>query len=386
MVNGPRQSGKTTLVRNVSSVKRAYFTLDDAATLKAAREDPTGFVREIDKATIDEVQHAPDLLPAIKMSVDKDRRPGRFLLTGSANIMTVPRVSESLAGRMEVVTLLPLSRAEVLGHEPTFLKKAFTGKIGAPAEPILGKQLVQVALRGGYPEMLTRKAPERRRAWAQAYIRAIVQRDIREIGSFEKLERVPRLLRVLALHSGHLTNFTQIGGQIGFDDKTTRIYVAALDHLYLVRRLEPWFRNRLNRLLKTPKLHFLDSGLLAALLGLNEARIAANRKLLGPLLETYVFSEILKQATWPGDGYSLHHYRDRDGDEVDLVAENEMGEVVGMEVKAAATVGPGDFKGLRKLADAAQKDFKLGVVFYDGDLILPFGERMFAAPMSCAWG
>lgn len=386
IVTGPRQCGKTTLVRELIGGKRRYLTLDNKTTRLAARTDPTGLVRDLDRAIIDEVQLAPELLRAIKESIDTDRRPGRFLLTGSANILSLPKISESLAGRMEVVTLLPLSRAEILGRRPTFLKSAFAGKLVKPLEKMMGADLVRAVLIGGFPEMLERAQPQRRSAWARSYIRAIVQRDVREIVEVEKLDKVPHLLRAMAHHSGQLTNFTQIGGQIGLDDKTTRSYMGILEQLFLVKRVEPWFRNRLSRLLKTPKLHFLDSGLLAALLGANAERIALNRSLFGPLLETFVFSEILKQETWLAESCVLSHYRDKDKDEVDVVVENELGEIVGIEVKASATVSGGDFKGLKKLASAGGKDFKLGVVFYDGEQSLPFGDRMYAAPVSCLWG
>ncbi len=386
MVNGPRQSGKTTLVRELVDGDRTYITMDDDTVLTAARRDPAGFVRGLDRPTIDEVQRVPELLRAIKRSVDNDRRPGRFLLTGSANVLTLPQVSESLAGRMEIVNLLPLSRAEIGGRKPTFLEKAFAGKLAKPAETMIGANLVRGVLTGGYPEMLRRKDAKRRQAWARDYLKAIVQRDVRDVAEVEKLDHVPRLLRVLAHHSGQLTNFARVGGQLGLDDKTTRKYVAVLEQLFLVRRVEPWFDNRLKRLVKTPKLHFLDSGLLAAILGATAERIAGNRAVLGPLLETFVFSEIMKQAAWLDDTCVPHHYRDKDQDEIDIVVENDAGALVGIEVKAAATVGAADFKGLRKLAGARGDNFRLGVVLYDGETTVPFGDRLFAAPIPCLWG
>lgn len=197
---------------------------------------------------------------------------------------------------------------------------------------------------------------------------------------------MPRLANVLAHHSGQLTNFSQMGGQIGFDDKTTRKYVAILEELYLVRRVEAWSHNRLSRLIKTPKLHFLDSGLLAVLLGATAERVARDRAVFGPLLETFVFSEAMKEISWTGSGAVPYHYRDKEQDEVDIVVEDETGAVVGIEVKASATVNSGDFKGLRKLADACGADFKLGVVLYDGEQTAPFGHGLFAAPLSCLWG
>ncbi len=386
MVIGPRQCGKTTLVRDLVAGERAYITLDDDTVLHGAREDPAGFLRSLDRVTVDEVQRAPDLLRAIKRSVDQDRRPGRFLLTGSANVLTLPSVSESLAGRLEVVTLLPLSRAETRGRRPQFLRQAFTGTLVKSPEEVIGDDLVQAVLRGGYPEMLRRETPGRRQAWARDYVQAIVQRDVRDIADVERLDQMSRLLRVLAHHSGQLTNFTQIGGQNSLDDKTTKKYVAILEQLFLVRRVEPWFRNRLKRLVKTPRLHFLDSGVLAALVGITADRIARDRALFGPLLETFVYSEILKQSGWLDEQCSFSHYRDKDQHEVDIVVENEAGDLLGIEVKAAATVNTSDFKGLRKLADAAGDALRLGVVLYDGEQTVPFGDRMFAAPVSCVWG
>jgi hypothetical protein len=385
MLIGPRQCGKTTLVRQFVDEEREYVTLDDDTVLEAARNDPAGFVRGFDLVTIDEVQRAPELLRAIKRSVDSDRRPGRFLLTGSANILTLPQVSESLAGRMEIVNLMPISRAEILGKEPTFLKMAFNGKLVKPGPGMEGDQLVHAVLVGGYPEMLRREDSRRRQAWARDYVKAIVQRDVRDIAEVEKLDQLPRLLQALAHQSGQLTNFTQIGGQIGMDDKTTRKYTGILEQLFLVQRVSPWFRNELKRLIKTPKLHFVDSGLLAALLALTAEQIAKNRSAFGAVLETFVFSEVTKQTTWSEDSYTLHHYRDKDQDEVDIVVENEQGTLVGIEVKASATVHASDFKGMRKLLDICGDDLKLGLVLYDGTKIVPFGDRLFAAPISCLW-
>jgi len=385
MVTGPRQSGKTTLVRDFAGRNRAYVTLDDDTVLAGVRGDPAGFLRSLDRAVIDEVQRAPELLRAIKRSIDDDRRPGRFLLTGSANVLALPRVSESLAGRMEVVKLLPLSQVEVRGGKPSFLSAAFAGRIARPSHRLSGNDLLNTVLTGGYPEMLRRKTLPRRQAWAREYLRAILQRDVRDIAGVEKLDGMSRLFRTLAHHSGRLVNFAQAGGRIGLDEKTVSKYVAIFEQLFIVRRVEPWLRNRLKRLVKTSKLHFLDSGLLAATLGATAPRIAKDRTILGPLLEAFVFSEVLKQAEWLGDECMIHHYRDKDQDEVDVVVESHEGALVGVEVKAAATVGPADFKGLRKLADACGDDFKFGAVLYDGDQVVPFGERMFAAPVSCLW-
>ncbi len=386
MVVGPRQCGKTTLVRQFVNGRRVYITLDDDTALSAARSDPSAFIRGLDTAVIDEVQRAPDLLRAIKQAVDINRQPGRFLLTGSADVLTLPHVSESLAGRMEIVTLLPLSHAEILERKPTFVEKAFAGTLSKMAEVMVGNDLVRTAVAGGYPEMLRRTDPERRQAWARDYVKALVQRDVRDIAEVEKLQQMPTLLRALAHHSGQLANFSQIGAQIGLDDKTTRKYITVFEQIFLVRRVEPWFRNQLKRLVKTPKLHFLDSGLLAEMLGTRSERIAKDRSLFGQVLETFVFSEVLKQIGWLNGPHTVNHYRDKEQAEVDIVLENAEGEVVGIEVKAAATVHAQDFRGLRKLAEACGKSFRLGVLLYDERNVVPFGDRLFAAPLPCLWG
>lgn len=385
MVTGPRQSGKTTLVRRFAGRDRVYVTLDDDTVLAGVRGDPAGFLRGLDRAVIDEVQRAPELLRAIKRSIDDDRRPGRFLLTGSANVLALPQVSESLAGRMEVVNLLPLSQIEIRGGKPSFLITAFAGRIARPSHVLAGDDLVNTVLTGGYPEMLRRKTLPRRQAWAREYLKALLQRDVRDIAAVEKLDGMSRLFRALAHHSGQLVNFAQAGGRIGLDEKTARKYIAIFEQLFIVRRVDPWLRNRLKRLVKTPKLHFLDSGLLATALGATAPRIAKDRAMLGPLLEAFVFSEVLKQAEWVEETCTLHHYRDKDQDEVDVVVERQDGAVLGVEVKAAATVGAGDFRGLRKLADSCGDEFRLGVVLYDGEQVVPFGGRIFAAPISCLW-
>lgn len=386
MVNGPRQCGKTTLIREFASKNRTYTTLDDDTVLESIRNDPSGFVRGLDTTIVDEVQRAPELLRAIKKSVDADGRPGRFLLTGSANVLALPQVSESLAGRMEIITLLPLGRSEILSKPPTFLKNALVGEIAKPFEAIVSDDLIRAVLVGGYPEMLRREDQKRRRAWARNYIKAIVERDIRDIADLDKLAQMPRLLQVLAHHSGQLVNFSQLGGQIGIDDKTTRKYIAILEQLFLVHRVEPWFRNQLKRLVKTPKLHFIDSGLLAVTVGATEERVARNRSILGSVLETFVFSEIIKQSSWLDETCTFHYYRDKDQDEVDIVVESESGAIVGLEIKAAATVNAGDFRGLRKLSAASGHNFKLGLVLYDSENTVPFSDNMFAAPISCVWG
>ena len=386
LLAGPRQAGKTTLVRQVAENGLRYLTMDDELTLLSAREDPVGMIRSLDRAVIDEIQRAPALLLAIKKSVDEDRRPGRFLLTGSANLMALPTVADSLAGRMETLSLLPLSQSEMEGRTRNWLDSVFAGQLPQPGSFASADDLAGRVLRGGYPEAISRSTARRRTAWARQYIDAIIARDVRDVSGIEKLDQLPRFLRALAQMAGQMCNYTQLGGQVGLDGKTAAKYVGVFEQLYLLRRVDVWARNRLNRVVKSPKLQFVDSGLLATLLDLTEDEVQKNRTRFGNVLETFVFSELLKHTTTADGEYQLMYYRDADKVEVDVVIENPAGQLVGVEVKAAATVREADLRGLRKLAGLAGKDFKMGVLLYDGNETVPLGGGIWAAPLSTLWG
>jgi predicted AAA+ superfamily ATPase len=386
LLAGPRQAGKTTLVRQVADKGLHYLTLDDELTLLSARADPVGMIRHLDRAVIDEIQRAPGLLLAIKKSVDEDRRAGRFLLTGSANLMALPRVADSLAGRMETLTLLPLSQSEIEGRTLNWLDGLFSGQLPQPGSEARTDNLVQRVLQGGYPEMLLRTTPRRRVAWARQYLDAIMARDVRELSGIEKLDQLPRFLRALAHTAGQVCNYTQLGAQVGLDGKTAARYMSVFEQMYLLKRVDPWAGNRLKRVVKAPKLQFLDSGLLAMLLNLTEEEIQKNRARFGHVLETFVYAELLKHTTTAQADYHLMYYRDADKVEVDIVIENAAGQLVGVEVKASATVTEADLRGLRKLAGLAGDSFSRGVILYDGDETLPLGDRICAAPLSTLWG
>ena len=385
LLSGPRQAGKTTLAKKVAEKGAIFLTLDDQTVLSAAKSDPVGFVRGLDRATIDEIQRAPELILAIKRSVDEDTRPGRFLLTGSANLLTVPTVADSLAGRMAIVDLLPLSMSEIRRRPSRFLEEVFHGNAPRPSETIIGEDLVTAVLTGGYPEALLRSTWNRRRDWCLNYVRSILERDVRDVAQIEKAQQLPGLLRVLAHHSGQLANYSGLGAPLGLTHVTTQKYVGIFRQLFLTFLLPPWSRNELKRLIKTPKLHFFDSGLLAALRDMSPQRLAADRGAFGSLLETFVVSEVLKMASWTGQRYSMSHYRDKEQNEIDIVIEDHHKTIVGLEVKAGATVRSADFTGLRTLAETSGRHFALGLVLYDGDTVVPFGPNLFAAPISSIW-
>ena len=386
LISGPRQAGKTTLARQFAGTGRPYFTLDEAGSLEAARSDPVGFVRGLDRAIIDEIQRAPDLILAVKESVDRDPRPGRFLLTGSANITTLPTVADSLAGRMEVITLLPLAQAELRGSPGTLIDLLFADD-GVPPQTavVIGDDLIDAVLRGGYPEAVRRATPGRRRAWQEDYVGLILDRDVRKIANIDQLDRLPRLLDVLAEHAGQLVNHSSFGAALSLSSVTAQKYVSILECLYLVTLLAPWSSNRLSRLVRTPKLHFLDTGLLAALRDADGDELKANRTRFGPLLESFVVSEVMKLASWSETQFRFSHFRTKEQEEVDLVVEDRRGRVVGIEVKASATVRAQDFAGLKRLQAAAGAKFVQGLVLHDHDRVTPFGEHLHAAPISLLW-
>lgn len=386
LIVGPRRAGKTTLVRKMEETNRTYITLDDQTVLDAAQADPVGFIRGLDQATIDEIQRAPELLLAIKKSVDEDYRPGRFLLTGSANVLTLPRVADSLAGRMETIQMLPLARAEIEGVKPTFLEHLFDGQFQSIPDAIVGDDLVKLVLLGGFPEAIGRETERRRQDWARSYLTSILTRDLRDIADVEKLTELPKFVRLLAEHSGQLVNYSQFGSAINVSHKTGQRYVGLLEQVFLVSTLQPWYTNALKRIAKTAKLHFLDTGLLATTRGLTFDKVKADRGLIGALLETFVFSEVLKLMTASDMRLSPYHFRDQQMREVDIVLERDDGMIVGVEVKASATVRSSDFGGLRTLAEACGKRFAYGVVLYDSTDVVPFGDRFAAAPLSSLWG
>jgi len=387
LLAGPRQAGKTTLVRQIASQQSLrYLTMDDELTLLSAREDPVGLIRSLDRAVIDEIQRAPGLLLAIKKSVDEDRRPGRFLLTGSANLMSMPTAADSLAGRMETLSLLPLSQSEIESHSANWIDCAFDGRILKTAQPALGHELIERVLRGGYPESIARPSDRRRVAWARQYLDAIIQRDVRDVAGIDKLDQLPRFLRALAPMAGQMCNYTQLGGQVGLDGKTASRYLGVFEQMYLLKRVDVWARNRLGRVVKTPKLQFVDSGLLAVLLDLTSEVMQQDRTRFGNVLETFVFGELLKLCTTAQGDHRLMYYRDADKVEVDVVIENAAGQLVGVEVKASATIKESDLRGLKKLAGLAGSQFKMGVLLYDGTEELPLGDRVWAAPLSSLWG
>lgn len=387
LIHGPRQCGKTTLTRLAGDpLGYAYFTFDDDVALAAAEADPVGFVGSLPQRTIlDEVQRAPWLFTTLKSAVDRRRTPGRFLLTGSSNVLLVPKLADSLAGRIEILRLHPFAQAELTGRAPQFLDALFGGTFEARGHTRLGDDLAKRIVAGGYPAALARATARRRATWYRDYLDTLVQRDVRELARISALDALPRLLTLAAAQTSRLLNVSDLASPFQVSRPTIRDYVTLLERVFLIDILPPWHSNRLSRLIKTPKLHLGDTGLACALLGLDAAALAADRTTLGALLETFAYQELRRAASWHPDPITFHHFRDKDGVEVDIVLERNAREVAGVEVKAGATVTAADFRGLRKLKEATGKRFAGGVVLYDGETTASFGEGLHAVPVRSLW-
>ncbi len=388
-VQGPRQSGKTTLVQSLKEDGHdaAYFTFDDAAVLAAAQSDADGFVTNLPpKVILDEVQRVPELFRAIKRSVDTQRQPGRFLLTGSANALVLPKVSESLAGRMEVIALSPFSQGEIEGQREHFIDACFAkafnpGNYRDAGWPALAERIVH----GGYPEILTRPSNARRQAWFGSYVTTILERDVRDISNVQGLRELPRLLRLAAARASGILNFAHLARDAAMSQTTLQRYWALFEATFLVRSLPAWTANLGTRLVKSPKVMLGDTGLLCYLLGLDVERLQNDALMTGAVLEAFVGIELTKQITWSETRPALFHYRTHTQHEVDFVLEDAAGRLVGVEVKKTASPSAGDFKGLNHFRDAVGKKFLRGILLYTGSNSVAFGPDMHAVPVSALW-
>ena len=385
---GPRQCGKSTLAEQ-QAPGREYFSLDNPEYYSAALEDPTGFIARLPRfVTIDEVQRVPELMLAIKRSVDTDRRPGRFLLTGSANILQMPRLADSLAGRIEWINLYPFSEAEKNESPGRFLETWLDGKLDTTIResPSLAPSLLAERItEGGYPEPNTR-SKKRARQWYHQYVRSIIERDIKDVAQVKEGEDVAKLLELLSHRSATLLNSSSLANDLKLDRQTVNRYLALLKKLFLVRELRAWHKNSAKRLIKTPKIHVCDTGLASALANLRPDDWLLKRERFGHLLESFIIEQVTMQATTSEHEVRLYHYRDKDKVEVDCVL-TQGSDVWGIEVKASATLSKSDGNGLHRLAAQAGKDFRAGIVLYDGHSVLPLGKekRIMAVPFSVFW-
>lgn len=387
MVKGPRQAGKSTLALELirSGFEATYVTLDDPIALAPALRDPDAFVASFEgPVVIDEVQHVPDLFRAIKLAVDRRRRPGRFLLTGSADVLLLPKVSESLAGRLEVVTLWPLSQSEIERAQGGLVDALFA----APAPSIVGSEGLRAAtlrraLRGGFPDAVRRDGEARQR-WVGAYLSTMLQRDVRDLSQIEGLAALPMLLALIAARAASILNMSELARAVDLPYRTLVRYVALLEAIFFVRRIPAWSRGLGGRITRHPKVVLVDTGVAAHLQNVELARLQRDETLAGPIVENFVAMELMKQLEWSRTMPALYHFRDAAA-EVDLVLERLDGTLVGVEVKAGASVSERELRGLTALAAAAGPKFHRGIVLYTGRTSIDLAPRIRALPINALW-
>jgi len=329
---------------------------------------------------IDEVQRVPDLLLAIKQTVDRDNTPGQFLLTGSSHVLTLPQLADSLAGRMDILQLRPFSQGELEGRDETFLDDLFHEASFLPGTNSC-VDVMDRAQKGGYPEVQDRDDASRRDAWFRAYLHSMTERDIRDLAQVDRLPELPRVLQILGSYAGGLVNFAQLSRDTAIPQTTLKRYIALLEAVFLIEQLPAWAASQVSRLIKAPKLYVTDSGLLTYLLGSGNVEFGRNR---GAIYETFVLMELRKLASYSKRKPSFYHYRTASGLEVDFVLESGT-DLVGVEAKASATVGPNDFKGLHALRESVGDRFRRGVVLYLGQEVVPFARDLHAVPVSRLW-
>ena len=385
---GARQSGKSTLARAIATDEHPaeYLTLDEEATRRAAREDPTGLIASVKgAAVIDEIQRAPDLMLAIKERLDTDDRRGQFLLAGSANILTLPTIADALPGRVDYVRLWPFSQGELAGRRESFVDRLLAGEAPHVEDAEVGRGAYAAKIvAGGFPDVQGR-SPRGRERFFNSYVSTILSRDLGDVASVRDTASIERLLGIVAARSAGLLSSRGIAGELGVDHKTVMAQTRILEDLFLVWRLQPWHVNLGSRQVKTPKIYMTDTGLLTHLTNVNAERLTRDGNLAGSIFETFAAMELARQCDWAESPASLFHYRDKQQREVDVVIELRSGEVAGVEIKTAADARPEDFAGLRYLREKLGAQFKAGVVLYTGKRTLSFGDRLSAVPLRGLW-
>lgn len=387
-VNGARQVGKSTLVTDllVGGDRTKVVTLDDETQRSAAYADPTTFVQHDGLLIVDEVQRCPELLPAIKAEVDRDRRAGRFLLTGSSRLLSIAEMSASLAGRVEIVDLWPLSQGELGRHQENFVDTLLAGSESLSHESDLGRaDYMERVCAGGFPEPLAREG-RRRYSWFANYATTVVERMVADVADIDRLTAMPRLLRLSAARTANELNVQDLARDLGLPPRTVSNYLTHLQTVFLIHLVPAWSRNLTSKVAHRPKIMLVDSGLAAHLVRADPAALSDPAAMAaGPLLETFVTMELRKQLGWSASVGDIYHFRDRGGVEVDIVIESHDGRIAGVEVKASATARNDDFRGLRLFEERLGDRFVGGAVLYSGRETVRFGPKLAAVPIARLW-
>lgn len=385
-LTGARQTGKTTLMKTIAQEKNYhYITFDDLNFLAAAKNDPLGFLKGLQKPLIlDEIQRVPELFMVIKKEVDDERVPGQFILTGSANPLLIPRIGDSLAGRIEILELFPLSQGELDHKKELFIDRIFKGELPIAGEHIARHELYNRIAIGGYP-LVQNLNDEDRYAWFNSYITTILYRDIKDLAQITASSEFPKLLQVLATRAGNLLNVSELSRIVNIPGTTLHRYIALLETIFLIYFQLPWSNNFAKRLVKSPKTYLVDTGLLCFLLSINAEKLKLNSHLVGNIFENFVVNELIKQSSWNDTVVKTYHFRTITGTEVDIILENSIGQLIGIEVKSSDTVIAQDFKGLISLQDALGDKFLKGFVIYMGDKVIPYSDTLFGIPVSALW-
>lgn len=387
LLTGARQTGKTTLMKQIAKeYNYSYITFDDIRFLSAARNNPIDFILGLEKPVIlDEVQRVPEIFLPIKQDIDENRIPGRYLLTGSANPLLIPRVGDSLVGRLEIFNLFPLSQGEIIGKKEKFIDNIFNVEHKFKKIKDLNRNdIFEKIIIGGYP--LVQDSSEKNRfAWFESYINLLLQRDIQDLASISGITEFPKLLNILATRAGNLLNVSELSRTAGIPSTTLHRYLNLLEALFLISFQSAWSSNLGKRYVKSPKINLIDSGILSFLLNINSKNLLMDNKLIGNIFENFVLSELIKQASWSDLKIKIYHFRTNTGIEVDIILENLDGNIVAIEVKSSQTVTPSDFKGLKYLHEEIKNKFLRGIIIYTGTEIIPFEKNMIALPISYLW-
>ncbi|MGH3873762.1 MAG: ATP-binding protein [Pseudonocardiaceae bacterium] len=393
VLHGPRSVGKSTLLRDLGrELGASVIDLDEPAVRDAVVADPTLFASAPPPVLVDEFQHAPELLDAVKAELNRDLRPGRFVLTGSTSYTTLPRAGQALTGRAHVLPVWPLSQGEITGRRETFVERLIDrpAELTAPAPSRTTRdQYVARVLTGGLPIALSRPAGPRRARWFADYVRLVVDRDVLDIRRVRQREVLPLLLRRLAAQTAGVLNVSDLARRVDLERTVVEDYVQLLEAVFLIHRLPAWGRTIGARAGRAPKVHLVDSGLAGALSGLTTDRVSSRDPALltefGHLLGTFVVGEILRQASWQDEPLTVSHFRTHDGTEVDVVVEGSDARVAAVEVKAGTQVRPADLRGLRLLRDRLGDRFVAGTVLHLGPHCYTIEDRILACPLDQLW-